>query len=90
MTPVLAFYSSTVLSEAGYSNRQALFVSLGFGAVNFLFAFPALFTIDTVRIAIRLSVIIVDQNLSSLDAVPCFFGHFPRWLGRYWRLGYAS
>ena len=54
MTPVLAFYSSTVLSEAGYSNRQALFVSLGFGAVNFLFAFPALFTIDTVRVALSL------------------------------------
>ena len=32
--------------EAGYSNRQALYASLGFGAVNFLFALPALFTID--------------------------------------------
>ena len=29
------------------SDRQALYASLGFGTVNFLFAFPALFTIDT-------------------------------------------
>ncbi|KZP12773.1 hypothetical protein FIBSPDRAFT_869903, partial [Athelia psychrophila] len=45
--PVIAFYSSTIFSEAGYSNRQALLASVGFGAVNFVFAFPALFTIDT-------------------------------------------
>jgi sugar porter (SP) family MFS transporter len=44
---IIAFYSSTVFVEAGYSNREALFASLGFGAVNFLFAFPALITIDT-------------------------------------------
>jgi len=44
---IIAFYSSTVFAQAGYTNRQALFVSLGFGAVNFLFAFPAVFTIDT-------------------------------------------
>ncbi|KIM73043.1 hypothetical protein PILCRDRAFT_81426 [Piloderma croceum F 1598] len=44
---IIAFYSSTVFSEAGYTDRQALFASLGFGAVNFLFGFPALFTIDT-------------------------------------------
>ena len=44
---VIAFYSSTVFAEAGYTPRQALLVSLGFGAVNFLFAFPAVFTIDT-------------------------------------------
>ncbi|KZP07383.1 hypothetical protein FIBSPDRAFT_964127 [Athelia psychrophila] len=44
---IIAFYSSTIFSEAGYSNRQALLASVGFGAVNFVFAFPALFTIDT-------------------------------------------
>jgi len=44
---IIAFYSSTVFSEAGWTDRQALYVSLGFGAVNFLFAFPAVFTIDT-------------------------------------------
>lgn len=44
---VIAFYSSSIFVDAGYSARQALYASLGFGAVNFLFAFPALFTIDT-------------------------------------------
>jgi sugar porter (SP) family MFS transporter len=44
---IIAFYSSTVFSEAGYSDHKALLVSLGFGAVNFAFAFPALLTIDT-------------------------------------------
>jgi hypothetical protein len=38
---------STVFVQTGYTPLQALYVSLGFGAVNFLFAIPALFTIDT-------------------------------------------
>lgn len=44
---VIAFYSSTIFLESGYTPSQALFASLGFGAVNFVFAFPAIFTIDT-------------------------------------------
>ncbi|KAK4698740.1 hypothetical protein P7C70_g7528, partial [Phenoliferia sp. Uapishka_3] len=44
---IVAFYSSTVFVEAGLSTRKALYASLGFGAINFVFAFPALFTIDT-------------------------------------------
>lgn len=44
---IIAFYSSTIFAENGFSPRQALYASLGFGAVNFVFAFPALFTIDT-------------------------------------------
>lgn len=44
---IIAFYSSTIFSKAGFSDRQALYASLGFGAINFLFAFPAIFTIDT-------------------------------------------
>ncbi|KAK4706077.1 hypothetical protein P7C70_g124, partial [Phenoliferia sp. Uapishka_3] len=44
---IVAFYSSTVFVEAGLSSRKALYASLGFGAINFVFAFPALFTIDT-------------------------------------------
>lgn len=39
---IIAFYSSTVFVEANYTNKQALYASLGFGAVNFVFAFPAL------------------------------------------------
>jgi MFS family permease len=42
-----AFYSSTIFAQAGASTVNALLASFGFGAVNFLFAIPAFFTIDT-------------------------------------------
>ena len=44
---VIAFYSSTVFSDAGYTQKQALLASWGFGLVNWAFAFPAVWTIDT-------------------------------------------
>ncbi|KAI2643729.1 sugar transporter-domain-containing protein [Xylaria nigripes] len=44
---IIAFYSSTVFSDAGFTKFQALLASFGFGAVNWLFAFPAFWTIDT-------------------------------------------
>ncbi|KAE8348847.1 hypothetical protein BDV28DRAFT_152436 [Aspergillus coremiiformis] len=44
---IVAFYSSTIFAQAGASVTAALFASFGFGLINFLFAFPAVFTIDT-------------------------------------------
>ena len=44
---IIAFYSSSVFSQAGASNLTALLASFGFGLVNFVFAFPAVWTIDT-------------------------------------------
>lgn len=44
---IIAFYSSSVFSDAGASATEALLASWGFGLVNFLFAFPAVWTIDT-------------------------------------------
>ena len=44
---IVSFYSSTIFANAGASNEQALFASWGTGLVNFLFAFPAVWTIDT-------------------------------------------
>ncbi|KAI1189287.1 sugar transporter-domain-containing protein [Nemania serpens] len=44
---IIAFYSSTVFKKAGANDFQALLASFGFGAINFLFAFPAFWTIDT-------------------------------------------
>jgi hypothetical protein len=44
---IIAFYSSSIFLESGYTPSQALYASLGFGAVNFTFALPAVFTIDT-------------------------------------------
>jgi MFS family permease len=44
---IIAFYSSTVFVEAGANTLTALLASFGFGLVNFVFAFPAIWTIDT-------------------------------------------
>lgn len=44
---IIAFYSTTIFKESGSSDFQALLSSFGFGLVNWLFAFPAFWTIDT-------------------------------------------
>ena len=44
---IIAFYSSTVFVKAGTSDYNALLASFGFGLVNFIFAWPAIYTIDT-------------------------------------------
>ncbi|KAL2186097.1 hypothetical protein L209DRAFT_754662 [Thermothelomyces heterothallicus CBS 203.75] len=44
---IIAFYSTTVFKENGSSDFQALLASFGFGLINWLFAFPAFWTIDT-------------------------------------------
>ncbi|KAK4689726.1 hypothetical protein P7C73_g373, partial [Tremellales sp. Uapishka_1] len=43
----IAFYSSTIFVNGGASIADALYASLGFGALNFVFTWPAVFTIDT-------------------------------------------
>ncbi|RBR16021.1 uncharacterized protein FIESC28_07108 [Fusarium coffeatum] len=44
---VIAYYSTTIFQNAGYSLSEALLVSMGGGLINFLFAIPAIYTIDT-------------------------------------------
>lgn len=44
---IIAFYSSTIFAQSGFTDIQALWASFGFGLINFIFAFPALWTIDT-------------------------------------------
>ncbi|AEO60112.1 hypothetical protein MYCTH_2308979 [Thermothelomyces thermophilus ATCC 42464] len=44
---IIAFYSTTVFKENGSSDFQSLLASFGFGLINWLFAFPAFWTIDT-------------------------------------------
>ncbi|PCH43889.1 hypothetical protein WOLCODRAFT_26276 [Wolfiporia cocos MD-104 SS10] len=44
---VIAYYSSSIFTDAGYTNQQALIASWGFGMLNWVFAFPAVWTIDT-------------------------------------------
>jgi MFS family permease len=44
---MIAFYSSTVFSDAGYSPYDCLVASIGYGLIMFIFAFPAIWTMDT-------------------------------------------
>lgn len=44
---IIAFYSSTIFQNAGATVTEALLASWGFGLINFLFAWPAVWTIDT-------------------------------------------
>ncbi|KAI3396292.1 hypothetical protein diail_12314, partial [Diaporthe ilicicola] len=44
---VMAFYSSTIFQNAGYSVRDCLLASMGFGLVIFVFAIPAVYTMDS-------------------------------------------
>ncbi|KAF2790977.1 hypothetical protein K505DRAFT_339960 [Melanomma pulvis-pyrius CBS 109.77] len=44
---VIAYYSSSIFQEAGFSRSEALLTSMGTGITNFLFAIPAIYTIDT-------------------------------------------
>ncbi|EKM57086.1 uncharacterized protein PHACADRAFT_160624 [Phanerochaete carnosa HHB-10118-sp] len=44
---VIAYYSSNVFSQSGFSVFQSLLASFGFGLINWIFAFPAVWTIDT-------------------------------------------
>jgi len=69
---IIAFYSSTIFVEAGYTPRRALDVSLGFGAVNFAFAFPALWTIDTYGRRTLLLFTFPQMAWSLLAAGLCF------------------
>lgn len=44
---IIAFYSSSIFRDAGFSPFAALLASTIFGLVNFLGAFPAIWTMDT-------------------------------------------
>ncbi|KZL80871.1 sugar transporter [Colletotrichum incanum] len=44
---IMAFYSSTIFEQAGYSTQNCLLASMGFGLVMFVFAFPAVYMMDT-------------------------------------------
>ncbi|KAF9871797.1 sugar transporter [Colletotrichum karsti] len=44
---IISFYSSTIFKESGIGDYTALWASFGFGLINFIFAWPAVWTIDT-------------------------------------------
>ena len=70
---VIAFYSSTVFFNAGYSQKQALIASWGYGLVNWLFAFPAVWTIDTFGRRNLLLFTFPNMAWTLLAAGFCFF-----------------
>ncbi|KAL6866773.1 sugar transporter domain-containing protein [Trichoderma novae-zelandiae] len=43
---IIAYYSTTIFVDSGYSTNSALLASMGTGILNFVFAIPAIFTID--------------------------------------------
>ncbi|KAL4926381.1 sugar porter family MFS transporter [Aspergillus undulatus] len=44
---VIAYYSTSIFENSGYSIQEALLVSMGTGILNWVFALPAFLTIDT-------------------------------------------
>ncbi|KAI1940025.1 hypothetical protein LOZ66_002460 [Ophidiomyces ophidiicola] len=44
---IIAYYSTTIFVESGFGMSSALLASMGTGILNWLFALPAFFTIDT-------------------------------------------
>jgi len=43
----IAYYSTQIFLQANFTQFQAFLSSFGFGCVNFVFAIPAIYTIDT-------------------------------------------
>ena len=43
---LIAYYSTNIFEDAGYSLNSALLSSMGTGILNWVFALPAFFTID--------------------------------------------
>ena len=70
---IIAFYSSTVFSQAGASVTGSLLASWGFGLVNFLFAWPAIWTIDTFGRRSLLLFTFPQMAWTLLAAGMCFF-----------------
>ncbi|KAK5937775.1 hypothetical protein PMZ80_009904 [Knufia obscura] len=44
---IISFYSSTIFQEVGYTVDEALYASLGYGAIQVVATIPTLFLIDT-------------------------------------------
>ena len=70
---IIAFYSSTIFVEAGANNIGALLASFGFGLVNFAFAWPAVWTIDTFGRRALLLFTFPNMFWSLLAAGMCYY-----------------
>ncbi|KAE8445497.1 hypothetical protein EG329_013387 [Mollisiaceae sp. DMI_Dod_QoI] len=71
---VIAYYSSQIFLDANLSELSALGASMGWGVINFLFAIPAIYTIDTFG---RRNLLLTTFPLMSLCL---FFTGFSFWI----------
>jgi MFS family permease len=69
----MSFYSSTIFAESGADLQTSLLASFGFGLVNFVFAFPAIWTIDTFGRRGLLLFTFPNMCWSLLVAGMCYF-----------------
>lgn len=67
MLLVISFYSSTIFTDVGYTDTQALYASLGYGAVQVVFTIPTLFLIDTVG---RRRLCLIVNHIFRLSYLP--------------------
>lgn len=82
---VIAYYSSAIFLDSGFSEISSLAASLGFGLVNFFFAIPAFFMID--RFGRRFLLL----NTFPWMAVFLFVTGFSFWIpGQQARVGVVS
>ena len=70
---IIAFYSATVFQAAGASVTGSLLASFGFGLVNFVFAWPAIWTIDTFGRRTLLLFTFPQMAWTLLAAGMCYF-----------------
>ncbi|KAI1791312.1 MFS sugar transporter [Ganoderma leucocontextum] len=70
---VIAYYSSNIFSQARFTDIQALMASWGFGMLNWVFALPAVYTIDTFG---RRNLLLVTFPLMSIFLLMTGFAFF--------------
>ncbi|KAF1834829.1 plastidic glucose transporter 4 [Decorospora gaudefroyi] len=70
---VIAYYSTAIFEQAGFSRSEALLVSMGTGITNFIFAIPAIYTIDTFG---RRNLLLTTFPLMGICLLWCGFSFF--------------
>ena len=88
---IIAFYSTTIFVDAGLGTFKAMIGSFGFGLINWLFAFPAFWTIDTVSpapVCLGERTMVANSSPSLADEA-CFSSPFPTCSGLFSSLDFA-
>ncbi|KAF9876968.1 MFS myo-inositol transporter [Colletotrichum karsti] len=70
---VVMYYSTAIFEGGGFSRSEALLTSMGMGLINWLFALPAFYTIDTFG---RRNLLLVTFPLMSLSLIFTAFSFY--------------